>query len=205
MATKKMIAKPKPKSTSRSAPKRKPASSKKKVPAAGIVSTSELLGDPKNPRSISDAAAAGLSVSLDQFGDLSGIVFNETTQQLVCGHQRVTQIRERWGELPIVGDVIRSPAGHEFRVRRVAWPLAKQRAANIAANSQRIAGEFNDGLDLMLAGIKSESPELFDSLLFAELQHAVATPPDEFPAVDENLPTEHTCPKCHYQWAAHGH
>ncbi len=141
-----------------------------------IKSTAALGVDPKNPRRITDQAAAGLSVSLSEFGDLSGIVFNERTQQLVCGHQRIDQIRKRWGELPIEGDVIRSPEGHEFRVRLVDWPIAKQRAANVAANSQRIAGEFTDGLDVILSEIKSDTPELYDSLLFAELQHAVATP-----------------------------
>lgn len=141
-----------------------------------IKSTAALGVDPKNPRSITDQAAAGLSVSLNEFGDLSGIVFNERTQQLVCGHQRVNEIRKRWGELPIEGDVIRSPEGHEFRVRLVDWPIAKQRAANVAANSQRIAGEFTDGLDVILSEIKADTPELYDSLLFAELQHASATP-----------------------------
>lgn len=136
-----------------------------------IGSTSDLSMDPRNPRTISDAAAAGLSVSLSEFGDLSGIVFNAQTQQLVCGHQRVGEIRKRWGDLPIDGDVIRSPEGHEFRVRWVDWPMAKQRAANIAANSQRIAGEFTDELDVLLSEVQAETPELFDSLLFSELLH----------------------------------
>lgn len=152
-----------------------PPINKKPAKPTGVLSTSELAVDPKNPRSISEAAAKGLSVSLNEFGDLSGIVFNTRTKQLVCGHQRLTQIRQRWGELPIEGDVIRSPEGHEFRVRLVDWPLAKQRSANVAANSQRIAGEFTDGLDVLLSEIKEDSPELFDSLLFGELQHVVST------------------------------
>jgi len=28
-----------------------------------------------------------------------------------------------------------------------------------------------------------------------------ATSPDDFPEVDEDIPTEHTCPKCGYQWS----
>ena len=145
---------------------------KKKAPA----STADLAADPRNPRTISESAAAGLSVSLGEFGDLSGLVFNVRTKQLVCGHQRLEQMRARWGELPIDGDVIRSPEGHEFRVRLVDWPIEKQRAANIAANSQRLAGEFTDDLELLLAETQAETPELYDALLFAELQCAVPVP-----------------------------
>ena len=128
-----------------------------------------LAADPRNPRQISKTAAGGLSVSLAEFGDLSGIVFNSRTGQLVCGHQRVGQIKSRWGDLPIHSGAITTAEGHRFAVRVVDWPAAKQLAANVAANSQRIAGEFTDDLDLLLAEIKAATPELFDSLLFGEL------------------------------------
>ena len=152
-----------------------------KVAATPARSTVELAADPRNPRTITDAAAAGLAVSLGEFGDLSGIVFNQRTGNLVAGHQRLDQMRKRWGELPIEGDVIRTPEGHEFRVRFVDWPIEKQRAASVAANSQRLAGEFTDDLELILAEIRGQTPDLFDGLLFTALMKASVDgiePPD---------------------------
>ena len=43
----------------------------------------DLTPDPANPRRMTDEASAGLARSTERFGDLSGIVFNDRTQQLM--------------------------------------------------------------------------------------------------------------------------
>jgi hypothetical protein len=136
-------------------------------------STAGLMADAANPRTISDEAAAGLGYSIGEFGDLSGITFNTRTGELVCGHQRLGQIRAKWGELPIEpldvghGRIV-TPAG-VFPVRFVDWAKAKQRAANIAANSTAIAGEFTDLLFGQLDQVQAETPDLYDELLFGAI------------------------------------
>ncbi len=45
-----------------------------------------------NPRKITDAQLARLKKSLEEFGDLSGIVVNVRTQTMISGHQRVKNI-----------------------------------------------------------------------------------------------------------------
>lgn len=154
----------------------KPA--KRRPAVKGLCDTSALVGDPRNPRVITERASGGLSASINEFGDLSGIVFNSRTQQLVCGHQRMDRIRAAYGDLPIAqtasaesGEqhgVIVTPAGR-FGVRVVDWPLAKQTAANIAANNSATQGTFTDGLDALLLELKQESPAQFDALLFGSL------------------------------------
>ncbi len=52
-------------------------------------SLGQLEGNPKNPRRITDKKLDMLKKAVSEFGDLSGIVFNRTTGQLVGGHQRV--------------------------------------------------------------------------------------------------------------------
>ena len=52
-------------------------------------SLSQLSGNPKNPRRISEKKLELLKRALGEFGDLSGIIFNRTTKHLVGGHQRV--------------------------------------------------------------------------------------------------------------------
>jgi hypothetical protein len=128
---------------------------------------SDLRPDPKNPRILSDHVGAALKNSMNKFGDLSSIVFNIQTQQLVGGHQRIKLMEQLPGDRKItiteragVGNYV----GHEtlddtgtvavgyvwignkqFPYREVNWDLGTQRAANIAAN--KITGEFD--LDLL--------------------------------------------------------
>ena len=54
--------------------------------------TAELKPAPYNPRSISEEASRALAFSMDEFGDLSGFVFNLRTGHLVAGHQRKERI-----------------------------------------------------------------------------------------------------------------
>ena len=157
----------------KSAPRKSPT-------AAKLKSTAELTRDTANPRKITKKAASGLSKSLERFGDLSGIVFNLRTGELVAGHQRMNQIKERWGEREIVlidtktnlyG--IRIDDDHFFPVRVVDWSKAKQRAANVAANNAKIAGEFTDELSSYLLEVhddlESEMPSVLEDVLIDEL------------------------------------
>lgn len=137
-------------------------------------STRELRGDPGNPSQIGKRAAAGLRASLSRFGDIAGIVFNSRTNELVCGHKRLRELRGQFGDLPVEaaegGGVIRCPDGSEFRVRVVDWDRTKQYAANVAANSQELAGRFNDDLGLRLAELKEADQTQYSELLFAKLE-----------------------------------
>lgn len=94
-----------------------------------------------------------LQNSLAHFGDLSGIVFNETSQTLVGGHQRgevahvmgVSDVTiERTYDPPTKtgtvseGYIVLNGERHAFR--GVRWDGKTEKAANIAANKG--AGEF---------------------------------------------------------------
>ncbi len=146
----------------------------KKAVAGVPGSTRDLRGDAGNPSAISKRAAKGLRASITRFGDISGIVWNARTEELVCGHKRLRELRGRYGELAIEvaegGGVIRCPDGAVFRIRVVDWDRTKQYAANIAANSQEIAGRFNDDLGLRLAELKEADKEQYSELLFAKLE-----------------------------------
>lgn len=46
------------------------------------------------------------------------------------------------------------------------------------------------------------TPEEWTVLLpDVDLSAATSKAPEDFPEVDENIPTEHTCPKCGYAWS----
>lgn len=144
----------------------------------------DLVPAADNPRRISDDARRGLAESVLRFGDLSGIVFNRRTGRLVAAHQRrevllasgVDVEREiEWSE-PVagldgteerIGELDLGP-GLRFRVRLVDWSDAVERAANVAANDPRIAGEFTFGLREFLAPVRANE-ELFSRLGFSDL------------------------------------
>jgi hypothetical protein len=109
----------------------------------------ELRAAPFNPRQISDEALESLKKSMVHFGDLSGIVFNRKTGNLVGGHQRIKHLDPKWKIMKSpckdsvgtvsVGNIV-TPFG-AWQYREVDWPLQKEKAANIAANKH--GGEWD--------------------------------------------------------------
>lgn len=105
-----------------------------------------------NPRKITKAQLERLKKSLQEFGDLSGIVFNVRTQRLIGGHQRIKNFSPDWGIVKkphtdktgtVATGYIETPSGR-MSYREVDWPEDKEKKANIAANKH--GGEFDDDL-----------------------------------------------------------
>jgi DNA modification methylase len=142
---------------------------------------SDLKPAPYNPRSMDPESRAALERSIREFGDLSGIVFNFETGNLITGHQR-RSIMEKlspdsevmWEEEDVGKGGEREGSmvieGHVFSVRGVRWPREKEELANLIANSPYLTGEFTSEADRILADIiESESMPLHD-LRLEELQ-----------------------------------
>jgi hypothetical protein len=132
----------------------------------------------RNPRKISPAQQKALKMSLEKFGDLSGIVFNRTTGNLVGGHQRSKVIPQdasividhKYDVPTTAGTVSEGHVefnGEKFKYREVVWGVDTEVEAMLAANNQ--GGENDDGLlkivladfpklDLTLAGLPELMP-----------------------------------------------
>ncbi len=155
-----------------------------------LTSVDQLRPSPKNPRRITAESIAGLKVSLAQYGDIAGIVWNERTGELVAGHQRVRGLRSLYGDqLRIEDGELVAPTGERWPVRVVNWDDATAIGALVSANNPAIAGEFDDGLAKLLKEIEAQDAELFaglrlDELVEEELARAERDP-DEMP---EELP-----------------
>lgn len=133
---------------------------------------SDLKAAEYNPRMISAQALEGLKFSLDEFGDISGVVFNSRTGNLISGHQRVTALKEKYGDLVItrLSDTegfVEAPNKEIYKIRFVDWPVEKEKAANIAANSESIQGEWTPEVSLLVEEISLTTPELFSGLNFS--------------------------------------
>src|SRR4051812_43912555 len=113
-----------------------------------------LVPNAENPRTITPAKRAMLKKALLKFGDLSGIVYNRKTKQLVGGHQRreifdpesVVTITKKFSKPTKTGTVAEGFVefnGEKFSYREVYWDAHLEKAANIAANKG--AGEWDPG------------------------------------------------------------
>ena len=110
-----------------------------------------------NPRKISDKQLELLNKSMKEYGDLSGIVFNVATGNIIGGHQRTKLLnpeaiiqkedcQDETGTTAI-GYVITSEG--KFSYREVNWTEQKEKAANIAANKGGGEWDFTKLKDLM--------------------------------------------------------
>lgn len=133
-----------------------------------IVKLSDLKAAEYNPRSITDRALNGLKFSIEEFGDISGIVYNTRTGKLVAGHQRVRALIEKYGDLEISGDQVVTPAG-SFTIRVVDWDEGTERAANIAANAESIQGDWTEGASLIIDEVSLMAPDIYAGLSFSDL------------------------------------
>lgn len=132
-----------------------------------------LRQDPHNPRIIGQDALSGLGTSMHEFGDLSGIVWNEQLNVLVAGHQRVNRLKAAgaatWERFSADYGVIVHPlTGEQFPVRIVRWDANKTRLANLAANNPHIAGDFTPEALSQLKQLEEQA--LFEGLLLDALQ-----------------------------------
>lgn len=164
-----------------------------------------------NPRTISPQAMEGLKESTDVFGDLSGIVFNSRTGQLVAGHQRVKVLQDGGAKLqgtPKTGLAV-VLGKKEFPVRMVDWDEDKAKAGLVAANSHLLTGIFTDDLSDVLGELEDfdgfealRLGELKDEFLLEDLSGGDEIPEDS-PEYDESCAKDVemiTCPHCNMEF-----
>ncbi|MBN1458344.1 MAG: DNA modification methylase [Armatimonadetes bacterium] len=108
-----------------------------------------------NPRTITDEALGGLRKSIERFGLVEPVVWNQRTGTVVGGHQRLRAL-EALGE-------------READVIVVDLPPGEEKALNVALNSPAISGEFTDQLAALLSEIQSQTPDIYADLLLSQL------------------------------------
>lgn len=172
----------------------------------------DLCPAPYNPRIITDKQLSMLKKSMQEFGDLSGIVVNVKTGNMVGGHQRAKHFDPSWKivkekHTDKVGTVAigyaETPYGR-WTYREVDWTEEKEAAGNIAANQH--GGEFDmpklkdiiitldtGDLDMELLGFNSHEIELM----------MTAIHPDEPEGGDPETekPNIILCPKCGHEFS----
>jgi hypothetical protein len=125
-------------------------------PDIRVMPLAALKPAPYNPRRIDDASMSALTKSLERFGVVEPIIWNERTGYIVGGHQRAK--------------VLRAKKVEQAAVVVVDLDDTEERALNVALNSPHLSGQFTDELQALLDEIKAQEPALFDALAFENLQ-----------------------------------
>lgn len=145
----------------------------------GNWSLSDFKAADYNPRNITAKELSNLGQSIAEFGDLSGVVFNRFSGQLVSGHQRISSLSKYPSKIEtsaVKGDkhgtveegyiVFKTEKGLvRIPLRIVEWDSLKtEGAANIAANAH--GGDFDTKrLALLVGEIGGFGPESDPNLL----------------------------------------
>lgn len=152
------------------------------------VKASTLKPSPRNWRTHPQAQQDALRGILAEVGYADALLARETpdgTLELIDGHLRKELDPEQI--VPVL--VLDLDQDEANKLLTVLDPLAGMAEANEAA------------LQSLLAEIETESEGLQAMLDGMMKGDGGGVPPDDFPAVDETIETEHRCPKCGYQWS----
>ena len=157
-----------------------------------IADITSLIPNPRNPNKHGDTQVALLAKIIRHQGWRAPITISRRSGFVVTGHGRLEAAKLlQVAEVPV--------DEQDFATEADEWAhlIADNRIAELAdadrAMLRDLAEELDSGsFDMELTG--------FDHAALEELMTAAA-PPDAFAEVDENIPTEHQCPKCGYAWS----
>lgn len=151
---------------------------------------SDLTPADYNPRQIDERALKGLDNSIQRWGLVQPIIFNQRTGNVVGGHQRLAILQTR-GETEVDCVV-------------VDLPESEEKALNIALNNKGIQGEFTNEVADILSELQSVPDLDFSSLGFDDLlsQFNPPMPAEAFgqefdeSVADDVKPEIVSCPHC---------
>lgn len=154
-------------------------------------SLSALKPHPRNPRVHSENQLAALASAIGEFGFTVPVVIDES-DVILAGHGRVaaaTAIGLKKVPCVVIAGLTED--------QKTAYVLADNRIAEMARwDETMLTDELRSLQDVGfdLGGIGFGKDFLDDLLTEPEA-------PEEFPAFDENIETQHQCPKCGYEWS----
>lgn len=163
-----------------------------RIPPSRIVEVEYLIPYANNARTHSEDQIKQIAASIQKFG-WTVPVLTDGKDGIIAGHGRVMAARLLGlTHVPIIELKAMSDADKR------AYILADNKLAERAGwDSELLAMELGrlkgeDGFDLSLLGFTGD--EL--SKIFGE-----ASSPADFPSFDNDIETEHTCPKCGYKFS----
>jgi hypothetical protein len=151
----------------------------------------ELAENPANWRKHPESQMSWLADAISECGWAGACLYNERTKRLIDGHARHDLFMGK-GKIPVLIG---------------SWDEATEK--KILATLDPLAGMAEPDqakLDELLREIDTGSPALMEMLEKLAEDNGIVPPdepqaPDDFGSIDENIETEHECPKCGYKWS----
>jgi ParB-like chromosome segregation protein Spo0J len=160
-----------------------------------LVPLEKLVPNPRNPNQHPEAQVRLLAKVIAHQGWRSPIVVSKRSGFIVSGHGRYEAAK-------VLGLTAVPVDFQEFATDADEWAhlVADNRLAELAevdgAALKEVLGELKAAdFDMDLAGFDAEA---LAGLLAGTPE---STAPEDFPEVDEDLPTEYQCPKCQFRWS----
>jgi hypothetical protein len=152
-----------------------------------------LVPHPQNWRTHTPAQDAAVTGSLHDLGWIRSVIVNEVTGHVLDGHERLAlALAHEVAMIPV--EYVQLPEALEPLALLAIDPTAAMAGASAeslhALLEQVSTGEA--GLQAMLRGLAEE---------YGVVPPAGVDPPEIFQEYGEDIETEHTCPKCGYQWS----
>lgn len=160
-----------------------------------IVPIEKLVPNPRNPNQHPQSQIAILAKVIAHQGWRSPIVVSSRSGFIVAGHGRYqAALALGLSQVPVDYQDFATDADE------YAHLIADNRIAELAeadeSGLREILGELKaSDFDMEITGFDA------NALNVLLTQDAEPESPEEFPVVDENLPTEFKCPKCQYAWS----
>jgi|688.fasta_scaffold138814_1 ParB-like chromosome segregation protein Spo0J len=158
------------------------------------IKTSMLIPYARNSRTHSEAQVAQIAGSIREFGFTNPVLI-DAENGIIAGHGRI-MAAQKLGleEVPCIR------LDHLTETQRKAYIIADNKLALNSGWDETMLGlELADlrelDFDLNMTGFDGDEIE---RLLNPPEESAA---PSDFADVDENIETEHECPKCSYRWS----
>jgi hypothetical protein len=176
-------------------PKSKPKPKTKGKPKLRLewIEAGSLAENPENWRRHGNDQLAGLKQLIDdpEVGWAGAFLYNERTGRLIDGHGRKKVVDPKTPVPVLVGNWSEDA---ERKILLTLDPLASMATAD-SAQLDALLHEVSLGDDLQPLA------ELLAKAAVAAAPELAPQPPAEFTSFDENIETQHQCPKCGYEWS----
>lgn len=158
-----------------------------------------LIPYARNSRTHSDAQVAQVAASIREFGFTNPVLI-DGENGIIAGHGRVLAARKLGlDKVPCIR------LGHLSETQKRAYVIADNKLAlNSGWDEEMLALELAElrevDFDINIAGFDGDAIERLLNPPEPEIRDDLDAPSD-FPEADENIETEHRCPKCGYEWS----
>lgn len=165
-----------------------PSAFQNRIIGYGEESPDQLLANPRNARIHPLTQQEGLTAILERVGWVTPIIVNKRTGFVVDGHLRVAvSITREEPSIPVA--YVDLDDDEEALILATLDPLA-----GFAATDRELLAN-------LMADLEDEEGAVRRLLDDIGKNEGLADAPAEFPAVDEDIQTEHECPKCGYKFS----